>query len=433
MKLNLKQTKSIFLLLMLVLLICGCTTKPESFPIKETVKPEATQVKATPTPLPGWETTYPGEGNSTANDIIQTSDGGYLWVGGYGSSITSYVSGGILLVKMSPNGDLEWEKTFGGAGYDAAWIIQPTNDDGYIIGGETTSFGSGGKDFYLIKVNEDGEKLWEKTYGSVKDESLVSILPAPNGGYFLAGNLVDPNDFITDPGAAGYAGFAGRSNPYFVRINRDGNLLWEKHLQSEDNMIIGSAAKNESAAYLVPATIIRYPDPNNALYLLKLNDAGDVIWEKTWEDNILSGYHINHTSEGNFLITGLYRETEDESNDILLMKIDGDGNTIWLNHYGENGYYESGHQVLETQSGQYVVLAPKTKSLYVWYSDTILYFIEPDGQLTETVTLDLSLHLKPAGMIQTKEGNFLLTGFTSQNGDKVRAYLIKTGPDGIIR
>jgi hypothetical protein len=157
----------LFLIIILFsLLISGCTPKesPSSQPIV-------------------WQKTFGGNSDDEALSIQQTKDGGYIVVG-YTSSF-GVGNWDIYVIKLDAKGDNVWEKTYGGSGYDIAYSIQQTTDGGYIIAGKTGDLYSG--DVYIIKLDKDGNKMWEKTLGGSGDDGAYSIQQTTDGGYIVAG------------------------------------------------------------------------------------------------------------------------------------------------------------------------------------------------------------------------------------------------------
>jgi len=98
--------------------------------------------------------TYRGSSDDWANSVRQTENGGFIVVGGTRSLGAG--SSDVYILKIDKNGDKLWEKFYGGSGNDIAYSIQQTNDGGYIVAGYTYSFGKGGKDVYIIKLDAEG-------------------------------------------------------------------------------------------------------------------------------------------------------------------------------------------------------------------------------------------------------------------------------------
>ncbi len=132
-----------------------------------------------------WEKTFGGTGADWASAILCTSDGGYVLAGStYGEDAAS---GDIYLIKTDANGNTQWEKTLGGGDSDWANAIISAPDGGYVLAGGTRSRGAGSNDVYLIKTDANGNMLWEKTFGGSDSDWANDITPTSDGGYVLAG------------------------------------------------------------------------------------------------------------------------------------------------------------------------------------------------------------------------------------------------------
>jgi len=127
-----------------------------------------------------WNQTYGGAGYEVALSVAQTSDGGYALAG----SVSYY---DFWLVKTDTSGKMEWNQTYGGTGEDFAWSVVQTNDEGYAIVGYTNSFGAGSSDFWLVKTNSSGDMEWNQTYGGTSGEIGWCVVQTSDGGYALAG------------------------------------------------------------------------------------------------------------------------------------------------------------------------------------------------------------------------------------------------------
>jgi hypothetical protein len=132
-----------------------------------------------------WTKTFGGTEWDVGFSVQQTNDGGYVVSG----STTSYGSGvyDVYLIKTDENGDSLWTKTFGGTGEDFGHSVQQTNDGGYIITGWTSSFGNGEYDVYLIKTDVSGNEQWTKTFGGTGNDLGYSIKLTNDGGYIITG------------------------------------------------------------------------------------------------------------------------------------------------------------------------------------------------------------------------------------------------------
>jgi hypothetical protein len=132
-----------------------------------------------------WTKTYGGTDWDFGNCVEQTTDGGYIICGGtysYGKGDEDY-----YLIKTNMNGDTVWTKTFGGTHEDVAKSVIQTSDGGYILTGYSKSMGDTLGDFYTIKTNQFGDTTWTNKYGGIKADYANDILENRYGGYLIGG------------------------------------------------------------------------------------------------------------------------------------------------------------------------------------------------------------------------------------------------------
>ncbi|MCJ7422850.1 hypothetical protein MUP01_01085 [Candidatus Bathyarchaeota archaeon] len=163
-------------------------------------------------PSTEWNKTYGGSADDSANSLVQTDDGGYA-LAGYTSSF-GVGRRDFWLVKTDSAGSMQWNKTYGGAGFDVANCVVMTADGGYALSGYTNSSGSGSLDFWLVKTDASGNKQWDKTYGGTNDDAASSLVRTGDGGYALAG-------WTTSFGSGGH-------DEWLVKTDANGEMLWNK-------------------------------------------------------------------------------------------------------------------------------------------------------------------------------------------------------------
>ena len=132
-----------------------------------------------------WTHTYGGSSTDWGYFVAQTTDSGYIVAGrtasfGAGSS-------DFYLVKTAPDGDTIWTRTYGGTDSDYGYSVVQTTDGGYIVAGGTRSFGAGEYDVYLVKTDALGDTIWTRTYGGSDYDGCRSIVQTSDGGYIIVG------------------------------------------------------------------------------------------------------------------------------------------------------------------------------------------------------------------------------------------------------
>lgn len=156
-----------------------------------------------------WNTTLGGAVESEAHSVQQTSDGGYIIAGDtlFGPNGTD-----AWLWKTDAYGNLEWNKTYGGNSYDVAYDAQETIDGGYIVCGQTSSFGMTMGDVWLFKTNATGQPQWTYVSGFPDKDAAQSVQQTDDGGYVVAGTRYWTN----------------RYDFWLIKMNSSGSVEWNR-------------------------------------------------------------------------------------------------------------------------------------------------------------------------------------------------------------
>jgi len=154
-----------------------------------------------------WTKLFDGNLNEVGNSVVQTLDGGYAILG----ESNSFGGGDddVYLIKTDTDGDLLWGKVYGGSGDDYGFDLKQTADSGFIIVGETNSFGMGATDVYLIRTDANGDTIWTRTFGGTGSDYGESVDQTTDGGFIITGGT---NSFG-----------AGFDDVYMIKTDADGN------------------------------------------------------------------------------------------------------------------------------------------------------------------------------------------------------------------
>lgn len=369
---------------------------------------------------------YGGTQDDAAWDALLAEDSGFYIVGATNLEFEPEMRGDVYLIRTDAAGEVLWEKTYGGEGYQEGKSIIPTSDGGVVIAGHTTAFGGGGLDAYLIKVDQEGNELWSRTYGSPLDEMASTVRQTADGGYILIGNVVDPNDFVAHADEAGYGGFEGRSNIYLVKTDGDGNELWSHAYDSENNILTSSGLQTADGGFLVLATVMFFPEPDEDILLLKVGETGNQLWTRTWEEGISTGHDLISTADGNYLIAGSQAPPGDIQHlgaDSLFIKVDPSGGEIWSSVHGDSGIIDFAAVVAETTDGGFVAAGGA--------ADIPLVRIDADGQLLWRRIVRTGTHSMFGSILQHPDGGYIVVG-SSFSGSTFDIFVVKTDAQGNV-
>ncbi len=374
-----------------------------------------------------WTKTY-GHGRDTmGHGVLLLADGGFSVVA---ESQTGNQEAGLraLLMKLDPEGVVVWERTYGGDRASAGTKILATDDGGFVIAGTIQSDDGDDADVLLLCVDADGNELWSKTYGTPLFEYGGALVRTADGGYIVTGNSVDPDDFVADPGAAGYDGFAGRSNVYILRTDALGNEIWSRRCTTSDNVIASGAAATSDGGVVILTYVLRFPILDTDIHLRKLDAVGNELWSKAWADGDASGYDLIATRNGGFVVSGVIAGHGDPARgkgDALLIKADADGNELWSRTYGLPDMIETAHEVMETSTGNLICVGWQERSYNIYGDDIYIASFDAGGTpLWERITASTSHNLHE-GLVECSDGTLLIAGSAARPGQPFRIQLIK--------
>jgi hypothetical protein len=205
-----------------------------------------------------WNKTFGGFGQDNIYSVLQNSDGGFIALGlsnSYGGEDDD-----IWVIKTDKNGEIIWNKTYGGSSSDAGYSIKQTSDGGYIIVGKTDSYASYSDDFWIVKINSAGIEQWNKSYDFDNGvyENGRSIIQTKDNGYIVIGD--------TDQ----YAGStSSESDVIFFKINSLGNLQWKKSWEKDGYDRGYSILKNSDNDFVI---LVKMGDTK----LMKIDNNGNI-------------------------------------------------------------------------------------------------------------------------------------------------------------
>ncbi|MFH0954782.1 MAG: S8 family serine peptidase [Candidatus Micrarchaeota archaeon] len=376
---------------------------------------EETQAPPTPT----FNVTFGGSKPDRAYFAQQTADFGYIAIG---TTQPNDADVDAWLIKLQPNGTMDWNKTFGGTQYDYAEELVQTNDNGYLLAGYTKSSGAGNFDAWLVKTDSFGNQQWQKTFGGTGDDRFKSIQKTSDGGYILAGftksfgsqgsdlwiiktnsqgntcnygttgNCTDTNNHTfalrlsrsgdnegtqikATPNGYIISGDTTQNmvDAWLVKINLQGVFQWEKTFGTTSMSEIAYSVDTTTDGGYVLAAVFGLGGGQGAAWLIKTDSTGNQQWQKTFGtsgDN--RAYFVQQTPDNGYILTG---QKSGNGTDLWLIKTNSLGNMDWNKNYG-GSYTDYGMSVQNTNDNGYIIASQKS----ITSNNTDFWILKTDEQ-----------------------------------------------------
>jgi hypothetical protein len=357
---------------------------------------------------PVWQYTYGGNGYDEGYSIINTIDNGYV-VAGY---TTSFGAGGedSWVLKLSSNGEIQWQKAYGGSSLERAYSIQQTQDGGYVFGGETRSFGSVMGDFWIVKLSSIGDIEWHRAYGMNKYERIRSIQQTKDGGYIAVGSTLSMSD-------------ESDWDAQILKVSPYGDIEWQKTYglgngtgYTED--IFRSIQITKDGGYIVAGYSMSFGAGGGDFWVVKLSSKGDIQWQKAYGETRLDAlYSIQLTSDGGYIVSGSTWSFGTMRTNIWVSKLSSTGEIEWQKTYG-GCYADSAGFIQNTEDGGFIV-AGSTRSFSSGMNDYWVLKLSPSGEIGPSCGLIDSpeIQVSESSTVSPLTSNFLSrnTSGVSQN------------------
>jgi hypothetical protein len=358
-----------------------------------------------------WSRAFGGNNIDQCFSIIQTVDGGYAtvgWTSSFGSGRSD-----VWLIKIDSNGDEIWNNTYGGSKRDKGYSIQQTDDEGYIIVGYTESYGNGFYDLWLIKTDKNGMEKWNYTFGGGDHDFGLSVIISEDNNYIVTGYQSSFN--------------AVNCDLWIIKVGLNGTKIWDKSyggkfcesgfniLELEDGFIISGYTDS-------------FGHGDYDAWILKTDKFGDLIWEKTYggasEDVSRS---IQQTSDGGFIAAGWTKSFGSGKKDIWLFKIDQDGNVQWNKTFGgtlnDGAYY-----IDKTDDNNFIVTGFTDIG---GFSDFYLMKIDQNGDNIWIRYYGGVLDDEANSVKQTTDEGYIIGGWTKSIGSgREDVWVVRTDKNG---
>lgn len=389
-----------------------------------------------------WTKNFGGSGEDTAQAVINTTDGGYAILGFSNSTDGDIIDKATAvndywLLKLDAEGNLEWNKTYGGSKDDRGQSLVQTSDGGYALTGYAMSDDGDGSnnegfhDNWIVKVDAFGTIEWEKSFGFSGHDHSYDILQTEDDGLFFTGFLditsaradgnTEKGNSLTRHGVGEFWG---------SKIDANGNLQWRGYYGGTNNDRSHAVVRSDDGGFVMSGfTESSDFDINNSrgsydFWVVKIDNTGNLVWQHTFGGTgIERAQDIAKTNDGGFVIAGnTFSNDVDISknngeSDIWLVKIDALGNLVWESTFG-GSQFDDARSVSASKDGGFIISgnsksADKDATANAGENDIWLIKTDANGNMTWQKTFGGAGLDYGFDAIETDQGSIILVGETS--------------------
>jgi outer membrane protein assembly factor BamB len=354
-----------------------------------------------------WVRTFAGPEYGAFFGLILTETGNLLAVGASNHLHVGPYSGDALLMELTLEGDVLWERTWGGDGYEQAWSVALAEDGGFYVSGETDSYGAGNRDFFLVKVAGNGTEQWFRTFGRARREWPYGMLALANEDLLLYG--------FTEPLAGG-----GRSQ-YAIRVTPGGDVVWVYVGMGDGEQLVFDALETEDGDLVLAVGV----DEDGQL--VKLNADGQVLWTERYE---LAGWQyasqVAQADDGGFLLAGFSMSSSSPRQaDTWLARCTSTGDLEWQTTFGDPGFDDYATSMIRLNDGTYLIGAIANGML--------LSCIDDEGNVLWRRSLVGQTVYGGMALAELEGGGYVVAGLKQLvNGRSYDAVLLRTDAEGRV-
>ena len=334
------------------------------------------------------------------------------------------VSLGFRIVAAQPAS--EWSVTLGGDGDEFAHSVALAGDGGFVIAGETRSFGSGSQDGWLIKLDSGGAEQWSHTYGGSESDIVYAVQRTSDGGFVLVGETHSLD------GAT-----SASSNFWLIKTDSGGLLQWQRSFGSTEETD-STTSRNSDVARAVRQTSdggfilvgSSAGTQGTTARLVRADSTGSEQWSHTLSDVPGSvGYDVA-IIDGGFVIAGS-SDSSDSGRQAFLVETDSNGDLQWTKYFG-GSYSDEPRSLALTADGGYA-MGGFTWSEGAGQSDFWLVKADGDGEQEWERTYGGVLRDSAHSLLRTSDGGFALAGWSESFRGGGRFWVVKTDSDGKLQ
>jgi hypothetical protein len=370
--------------------------------------------------------------------VHQTADGGYVAGGtGYGTP------GGFWVIRLDPRGVKLWERFYGnGGGSEILFDLQLASDGGFVLGGASSSRPFAGKtspnygdyDFWLVRLDAQGNQLWDRSFGGSGFDGIYGFQQTADGGYILGGISGSPPDGNKTSGHFGSRDF------WAVRCDANGNKLWDQSYGGTGTEFWGRARLTTDGGFVMVGTTASGADGNKTtphfggddVWVVRADAAGNKIWDQTYGGTAWEyPGEILQTPDGGFIVSAWSQSGADGNktspslggSDGWVLRLNSDGSRQWEQVFG-GAVSDTLYSMARTSDGGYI-LGGFTDA---GPGNAVTWLVALDAQGAKLWDQTVAGGIQ-SDVEQTSDGGFVMAGDSFHGGETlVDGWVLKLGP-----
>jgi len=369
-------------------------------------------------PVEQWNVTFGGDKYDVFFGVQETADSGFIAIGGKDASSWD-IGGDCWLVKTDSNGDMQWNKTFGGGKTDNGHGVLQTMDGGFIISAITESYGAGSADAWVIRTDDVGNELWNKTYGGYSYDLVEkTILQTTDECFLIVGSTIS-------------FGTGGSRDGWLIKIDGDGNEQWNKTYGTKDSEHFWEAHVTSDGGCVMIGYVDNSSTHHRDAWVVKTDDNGDLEWEKK-VGPAYQGLSIHQTTDNGYILLAEVKDTVFGGYlNAWMVKIDEDGDEEWTKLFitpqGEDCFAVH-HNIQFTRYGDFILTGVINAKLPVYsVGDLWLTKTDENGNIFWEKIIGGSEYDTTYMVGLTSDGGYICSGMTKSfgTGNNFNAWLVK--------
>ena len=356
-------------------LITGTTNSPDNGTSEDVLV-----IKINSTGTVQWQKTLGGGNADTAYSSAALADGGYIIAGATGSTdgdvtVDNHGMNDLWIVKLDNNGSIVWQKSYGGSNIEFTYgdSVKATPDGGIIVAAITQSNDGdvtnhhGNQDFWVLKLDSNGEMEWQEALGGSAVDFAVSIATTPDGGYIAAGHTFSSDGDVTLN--------HGSIDAWVVKLDADGDVIWQRAYGGTGDDRAYAVNPAPSGGYYITGNSSENNGEGDVtnnhgwadVWVLKVEENGDIIWQKSLGGSLTDiGFSGAVTPHNTYVIAGMSTSSNGDvtfnhgGEDYWVAELDEDGELLWQKSLGGSSN-DWAYSILPTTDG-YIIAGETTSA-----------------------------------------------------------------------